>query len=49
MNVDSFAREAPKFIWCVGGVSLLRLRLCMLLTTLILTLFLVNLCCLLIM
>ena len=42
MNMDRFAREAPIILWCISGVSLLRLRFSMLLATLILNLFLVS-------
>ena len=48
VNMDRFAREAPIILWCISGVSLLRLRLCVLLATMLLFLLLVNLSCLLI-
>ena len=42
MNMDRFAREAPIILWCISGVSLLRLRFSMLLATMILNVFLVS-------
>ena len=39
MNMDRFAREAPIILWCISGVSLLRLRFSVLLATMTLNVF----------